>query len=59
MLNNEKIWEKKKKEKKEESVKKNAGCPQQVCILVKKNKHQIVFGIDFKEHNYNNYIQDD
>lgn len=24
----------------------------------KKNKHQIVFGIDFKEHNYNNYIQD-
>lgn len=24
-----------------------------------KNKHQIVFGIDFKEHNYNNYIQDD
>lgn len=49
----------KKERKKEESVKKNAGCPQQVCILVKKkNKHQIVFGIDFKEHNYNNYIQD-
>lgn len=24
----------------------------------KNKKHQIVFGIDFKEHNYNNYIQD-